>query len=116
MTDTTELTCTEGEFYDVMKESALGREWLRWHTENPMFFEHFEEFTFQAINKGHTRLSGWLITNRVRWETTIVTRGNDYKIKNDYIALFSRLFMVRHQKYVGFFKTKTMKRLKRDVF
>jgi hypothetical protein len=116
MTNTIELTCTEGEFYEVMSESALGREWIRWHSENPKFFEYFEDFTFEAINKGHDRLSGWLIANRVRWETMIVTKGNDYKIKNDYIALFSRLFMVRNPEYVGFFRTKRMKRLQRDVF
>jgi hypothetical protein len=116
MSETIELTCTEEEFYEVMKESALGREWIKWHFKNPQFFEYFEGFTFNAIDKGHDRLSGWLIVNRVRWETMIVTKGNDYKIKNDYIALFSRLFMVRHPDYVGFFRTKTMKRLKKDVF
>ena len=116
MSDTIELTCTEEEFYEVMRESSLGREWLVWHESNPHFFEHFERFTFEAIRRGHTRLSGWLIANRVRWETMVVTRGSDYKISNNYIALFTRLFMVRHPEYVGFFKTKTMKRLKRDVF
>jgi hypothetical protein len=113
---TLEITCTEEEFYGVMCESALGREWFRWHKENPEFFILFERFTAEAINRGHKNLSGWLIANRVRWETSIVTRGNEYKIKNDFIALFARLFMVRHQEYVGFFRTKRMKRLAKDVF
>jgi hypothetical protein len=111
-----EITCTEEEFYGVMCESALGREWFKWHRGNPEFFILFEWFTTEAISKGHNNLSGWLIANRVRWETSIVTKGNEYKIKNDFIALFARLFMVRHQEYVGFFRTKRMKRLARDVF
>ena len=86
------------------------------HNRNPQFFTLFERFTNEAISRGHNNLSGWLIANRVRWETNIVTRGNEYKIKNDFIALFARLFMVRHQQYIGFFRTKRMKRLKRDVF
>ena len=49
MSNTIELTCTEGEFYEVMKESALGREWIRWHSENPKFFEYFEEHVIPTI-------------------------------------------------------------------
>jgi len=113
---TIEITCTEAEFYEVMCESALGRDWLRWHKKNPDFFWLFERFTADAISRGHKNLSGWLITNRVRWETSVVTRGNEYKISNNFIALFARLYMVRHQQYVGFFRTKRMKRLTRDVF
>jgi hypothetical protein len=113
---TVEITCTEEEFYDVMRESALGRAWVVWHTTNPEFFTLFEQFTAEALRRGHKKLSGWLIANRVRWETSIVTTGNDYKISNDFIALFARLYMVRNPKYIGFFRTKRMKRLKRDVF
>ena len=112
----TEITCTEEEFYAVMRESALGRRWLAWHKANPEFFTLFERFTAEAIRRGHKNLSGWLIANRVRWETSIVTTGDDYKIRNDYIALFARLYMVRHPQHLGFFRTKRMKRLVRDVF
>jgi len=113
---TLEITCTEKEFYEVMCESALGRDWLRWHKNNPDFFTLFERFTADAISRGHKNLSGWLIANRVRWETSVVTKGNEYKISNNFIALFARLYMVRHQQYVGFFRTKRMKHLTRDVF
>ena len=113
---TVEITCTEPEFYDVMRESALGRAWVKWHQANPEFFDLFERFTAEALRRGHRNLSGWLIANRVRWETSIVTTGNDYKISNDFIALFARLYMVRNQQHVGFFRTKRMKRLTRDVF
>jgi len=112
---TLELTDTEEDFYALVNESALGRRWFRWHKDNPEFYRLFERFTFEAANRGHKRLSGWLIANRVRWETSVVTTGDDYKISNDFIALFTRLFMVRHPRYEGFFRTKTMKRLMRDA-
>lgn len=84
--------------------------WWEWHKANPEFYELFEKFTLEAIDKGHTRLSAWLIVNRIRWETMIVTKGDDYKVSNDYIAYFSRLFMHYHPEYDGFFKTKELKR------
>jgi len=114
MTD--EITYTGKEFYEVLVESELGRRWISWNEENPEFYRLFEKFTFQAISRGHSRLSGWLIANRVRWETTVVTTGDDYKISNDFIALFTRFFMVQNPEYIGFFRTKKMKRLQRDVF
>jgi len=78
---------------------------------NPKIYELFQRFTLEAINKGHTKLSAWLIANRIRWETMIVTTGEDYKISNDFIALYSRKFMKDYPQYDGFFNIKEMKRL-----
>ena len=83
-------------------------QWWLWHKENPHVWELFERFTFEAIGAGHDRLSAWLIINQIRWETTVKTTG-EFKIKNDYIAYYARLFMAMHPKYEGFFKTKRMK-------
>lgn len=89
----------------------LKDKWWAWHKENPEFYELFKKFTFQAIQKGHRKLSAWLIVNRIRWETMIVTTGNEYKISNDFIALYARLFMHEYPDYKGFFRTKPMKRV-----
>ena len=51
-----------------------------------------------------------MIVNRIRWETAVVTTGDDYKVSNDFIALYARKFMEDYPKYKGFFVTKEMKR------
>ena len=84
--------------------------WWDWHKQNPHVYEMFEHFTMEAIGRGHKRLSAWLIINRIRWETMVVTSGTDFKISNDYIAYYSRLFMYNHPEYEGFFKTKELRR------
>lgn len=83
--------------------------WLAWHEQNPQVYELFKHFTFQAIAAGHKRLSAWLIVNRIRWETAVETSGSDFKISNDFIAYYSRLFMAEHQEYVGFFRTRPLR-------
>tara|TARA_R110002020_G_scaffold200357_8_gene402528 strand:- start:656 stop:946 length:291 start_codon:yes stop_codon:yes gene_type:complete len=88
----------------------LKTEWWKWHKKNPDFYRLWCYFTFVAIKKGHQNLSGWLIANRVRWETDVETTGNKFKISNNYIALYCRLFMHHYPKYKGFFRIKTMKR------
>ena len=54
-----------------MKENPDKLKWWAWHKDNPHVYELFEKFTMQAINRGHNRLSAWLIVNRIRWETMI---------------------------------------------
>jgi hypothetical protein len=91
-------------------DDSLKRKWWEWHKQNPHVYELFEKFTLDAISKGHERLSAWLIVNRIRWETAVETRGDDFKISNDFIAYYARLFMHNHPRYEGFFKTKQLRR------
>ena len=91
-------------------DDSLKRKWWEWHKQNPHVYELFEKFTLDAISKGHERLSAWLIVNRIRWETAVETRGDDFKISNDFIAYYARLFMHNHPRYEGFLKTKQLRR------
>jgi len=83
--------------------------WWAWHKKNPHVYRLFERFTHEAIARGHKHLSAWLIVNRIRWETTVVTRGGEFKISNDYIAYYARLFHALNPEYEGFFRTHKMK-------
>lgn len=84
----------------------------QYHRDNPQVYELFKKFTFMAIRRGHNRLSAWMIVNRIRWETSIETFSvEEYKISNDYIALYARKFMSDYPEYNEFFKTKEMKRV-----
>ena len=89
---------------------TLSEKFEKFHTENPHVYELFKKFTLQAIAKHHKRLSAWLIINRIRWETMVETTGDDFKISNDFIALYSRKFMKDYPQYEGFFVVKEMKR------
>ncbi len=90
---------------------TLKEKFAEWDEDNPEVYELFCRFTFEAIERGHKRLSAWMIANRIRWETSVVTTGNDYKISNDFIAFYARKFMEQNPQYDGFFKTKAMKRI-----
>ncbi len=89
---------------------SIKQKWWAWHKNNPHVYELFKRFTNEAIARGHVNLSAWLIINRIRWETSIITKGEDFKISNDFIAYYSRLFMHEFPQYKGFFRTKTLKR------
>jgi hypothetical protein len=77
---------------------------------NPHVYRWFTYFTDKALERGHKRLSAWLIMNRVRWETTIETVSADgFKISNHHFAYYARMFMFENPKFAGFFRTKEMK-------
>lgn len=87
---------------------ARKQAWWDWHKANPQVWELFERFSFEAIQRGHKKISHWLIINRIRWETTIITQGGDFKISNDYIAFYARLFRAKHPQHKNLFNVKKM--------
>ena len=85
------------------------QDWWAWHRLNPHVWRLFEKYSFEAIKSGRENYSAWAVIQRIRWHTTIETQGADFKISNDYIAFYSRLFHVKHPQYDGFFITKKLK-------
>jgi hypothetical protein len=81
--------------------------WL-WHKQNPHVWQHFERFALEAVSHGHKKISHWLIINRIRWEVAIVTTGGEFKISNDHIAFYARLWNARHPEYSELFTIKKM--------
>lgn len=95
---------------EVIMVTTLKEKFDAWDSANPQVYNLFCKFTLQAAKAGHNRLSAWMIVNRIRWETAVVTSGNDYKVSNDFIAFYARKFMEDYPEYEGFFATKNMKR------
>jgi len=85
------------------------REWWEWHKANPDVWTLFERFSLEAIQRGRNKISHWLIINRIRWETAIVTTGKDFKISNDYIAFYARLWIAKYPQHKDLFTIKKMK-------
>jgi hypothetical protein len=83
-------------------------DWWEWHKANPDVWRYFEKYAYEAVHRGRKKISHWLIINRIRWEVSIVTTGEDFKISNDYIAFYARLWKARHPEHADLFNTKKM--------
>lgn len=81
----------------------------QWHRDNPLIWEYFKQFSFAALNAGHKHISHWLIINRIRWEVFITTTGKDFKISNDLIAFYARLWRKTYPEHRSLFKIKRMR-------
>lgn len=90
------------------KFKSKKQKWQAWHDQNPHIWSYFAMFTAEAVTAGRSKVSHWLIVNRIRWETSVVTKGNDFKISNDFIAFYARLWNEKYPQYDYIFTTKKM--------
>jgi len=84
------------------------KQFLKFHPKNPKVYELFKKFTFEAIAAGHKNLSAYLIVNRIRWETNVVTTDKNFKIDNNLIPYYARVFANEYPEHKGFFRTKPL--------
>ena len=96
---------------DQLKEQLQERKkkWWAWHKDNPQVWKKFEEYTLQAIESGRKKYSQWAVINRIRWNAEVETKGEEFKISNDYICFYARLFHARYPDYNDFFSLKPLK-------
>jgi hypothetical protein len=80
------------------------KEFEKYSADNPKIYQLFCYFTKQVINAGYHKYSAEAIFNQIRWYTTIETKGDEYKINNDYKAYYSRKYMNEHN--IDIFRTR----------
>jgi hypothetical protein len=92
----------------IIPFSQRKKEFMKWHDLNPLIWVNFETFAFQAVHQRKKKISHWLIINRIRWEVFISTTGKDYKISNNYIAFYARLWREKYPEHKNLFSIKHM--------
>jgi len=81
---------------------------IRFHNRNPHVYHLFNKYASEAYVAGNKKFSHWLIMNRIRWDSLVKTDGDKYKIPNEHIAFYARLWVKRNPK--------TTERLGHDFF
>jgi hypothetical protein len=87
----------------MTKAEANKRKFEDFNAVNPKVYALFCQFTQEVIDAGFTSYSAYAIMHRVRWEGAVVTKGDPYKISNNHIPFYARLYAQEHPKYKEFF-------------
>ena len=78
-----------------------------YHEKHPEVWDLFVRFSFEMINRGYKNYSAKAIFERIRWEKDAGGDGvNQFKLNNNYRALYARRFMKMYPEYEGFFRTR----------
>lgn len=89
-------------------DKVLIKKFMLYNHDNPHIFTEFERYA-REIKAHCDKCSAWLIINRIRWDHSIKTNGNKFKISNDFIALFARKLIMERPEFEGFFTLRPMK-------
>ena len=94
---------------DRASRTALEETFDRFDRESPNVWRLFKSFTFQAINAGHKHYSADAIVHRIRWHTSVETRGDDFKINSNHVAYYARKFAELFPEHAAFFRMRCVK-------
>jgi hypothetical protein len=72
--------------------------------ENPRVWEKFEEYAFEAVAAGCTRIGAKMIWERLRWFTTVETTGAKFRFDNSWTAHYARKWCREHPSHAGLFE------------
>lgn len=74
------------------------RRFAEFHEKHPLVWIYFERFCLELIADDVRRYSADAVMHRVRWETKAGAKGG-YRINNNFVAYYARLFRQTHPKH-----------------
>lgn len=90
-------------------DSTLQQKFEQYHKDNPHVLPALIRLTDQAVAKGHRRLGIKLLFEILRWESMISTKGDEYKINNNYAPYYVRLIEDLRPDLVGVFAKRQLR-------
>lgn len=94
-------------FYDDVTGDTLTT-FRDYHRKNPEIWPLFVRFAAEAKAAGHKEYSAKTIFERIRWEISIVNRGQEFKLNNNFTSLYARLLMAKDANFKDFFEVRKL--------
>tara|TARA_R100001530_G_C4254645_1_gene138812 strand:+ start:224 stop:610 length:387 start_codon:yes stop_codon:yes gene_type:complete len=101
-------------FEEMFKNASLKQleKFLKSHNNRPELYSLFAKRS-KEMSQRRDKYSHWTIMNVIRWHFDFTQEEpEEFKVSNDNIGLYARLFIALNPEYLNFF---TLKPLKRDV-
>lgn len=83
---------------------------LVWHQENTNVWREFEKLALEGIERGLSTWGAKAVIEIARWNLRLQTR-KDFKINNNWAAIYARIFAAKYPQYRDFFKFREAKGL-----
>jgi len=80
-----------------------------WIDDNYHIWQEFERRALRFANNGYEHFSSKCLFEVIRYKTTIREKNKRFKLNNNYTADMSRLFMLIHPDFDGFFEIRNKK-------
>jgi len=77
-------------------ELTIREAFLRFHRENPHVYAQLQAMAQEAQRAGATKIGIGMMFEVLRWQTLLRTRGDDFKLNNNYRSYYARLLIARN--------------------
>ncbi|MFI6088473.1 hypothetical protein [Streptomyces sp. NPDC051218] len=73
---------------------------------NPWILRHLENLTADCMERGLTRIGIGMLFEVLRWQYGIATRGEPWKLNNDFRSRYARCLIAMHPEWSNLFETR----------
>lgn len=82
---------------------SLRAQWSAFRAANPQVWDLFVRFALEAAERGR-RLGAKAVWERMRWEVALDSRGDEYRLNNNYPSYAARDFAHEYPQHAEFFE------------
>lgn len=94
---------------EVTRQEQLLGLFVEFHLAHPEFWAAFDKFACQVRDAGFSRYGGNAILERCRWHLTIEERSDGFKVNQNFIAFYTRLWLLAHPESPDFFELRVQR-------
>lgn len=87
----------------LLIEGTIEYEFIKFHEKNPDVYQKLREYAIEMYYR-QRRVGISLLWERVRWDM-MDTKGDKYKLPNNFRSRYARLLMKQEPELKGFFRT-----------
>jgi hypothetical protein len=92
-----------------LRPGKLEDAFWRFHTQNPHVYRLLVRLAREWKRSVGGKLGIKALFERARWESRIVTQGEEYALNNNYTAFYARLIMAQERDLKGIFNLREQK-------
>ncbi len=94
----------------MSRKDELDAAFYQFHQTNPHVYRRLVQMTYQAQQAGRQRVGVKMMFEVLRWEHTISTSGDDFKLNNNLASRYARFIMRHNSALDGMFATRGLGR------
>lgn len=89
-------------------EETIDDRFVAFHAANPDVYEELRALALSGARRGLRRLGIKSLFEVVRWNRALATRGEPWKLNNDFTSRYSRLLMDQEPELDGIFELRAL--------
>ncbi|KQP81558.1 hypothetical protein [Aeromicrobium sp. Leaf291] len=93
---------------DVVTGSTIQERFEAFHDLNPWVLETLERLTSEYLEGGQRRIGIGMLFEVLRWQYGRVTRGDEFRLNNNYRSRYVRLLLAEHPEWEAVFHTRSL--------